>query len=138
MPKVLYPSLDPDGWVFSPMETADKLMADFFDANYSQTDIYLGNVSSFAYIVQITKGNVNECIKKLQETLTSYFLRYFSNVTVEVDSLDKENLSSKAEISIYMTFTDVDSQVYNLGKLIQMKNSRINKIVKLNNNGIIP
>lgn len=136
MPLCLYPSLDTDGWLSSPTDVADKLMSDFFDSNYSQTDIYLGNVSSFGYIMQVTKGDLNACKSKIEETLKSYFLRYFSNVTIEVTTESVNPTSSKAELGIYMTFTDTDGKMYNLGKLVQLEGTKVNKIIKLNNEGI--
>lgn len=136
MPLCLYPSLDPDGWLSSPMDVADRLLSDFFDSNYSQTDIYLGNVSSFGYIMQNTKGDLNACKDRIKQTLSSYFLRYFPNVNIDVETNGTIDSSGKAELNIYMTFTDVDSKVYNLGKLVQLEGTKVSRIIKLNNEGI--
>lgn len=135
MSTALYPSLDPDGWLSAPMDVADKLLSDFFNSNYSQSDLYLGNVSSFGYIMQVTKGDIDACKDMLRQTLKTYFSRYFPSVSVDIETEPTTVPSSKTTLNIYMSFTDVDGKTYQIGKMLHTEGTKISKIVKLNNEG---
>jgi hypothetical protein len=131
----IYPSLTTEAWLSSPIAVADKLMSDFFNSNYSQSNLYLGNVSSFAYVIQSTKGNPDACAELMSNVLKRYFLRYYKDVNIQVTTDKETNVTSKSSLTIYMTFKDTDDKEYSLGELIEMEGLKVNKIIKLNNEG---
>jgi hypothetical protein len=130
---ILYPSLSEDSWVSSPLKKADYLFSTFFVADYSQTYLYKGRVSSFPYILQSTLGNVSETCAVTRETLLTYFTRFFNNVVVEVEEVPNLEAPSKAQISIYVRFTDIDKKEHVLGKMLQYQDTIISKIITMNN-----
>lgn len=135
---ILYPALSETGWISSPEQVADALFADFYESNYSQTNIYNGQVSSFAYIIQNGQGDIQKTISLLETTLRSYFLRYFKSVDVEIRDVSSEvpgsdPNSSRASLGIYLSFTDVQDRTYNLARVIQNAGTKSAKVIKLNN-----
>lgn len=130
-----YPSLSEDGWVNNSVKLADKLLSDFFISDYSQTYLYSGAVSSFPWIIQNKQGNVTETAALVQSTLNVYFSRYFNNVVVESQDQTSADSPSKGQITLYVKFTDDDGIEYVVGKLLEIADMNITKIINLNNNG---
>lgn len=130
--KVL-PSLSEDGWVKSPEKIADYLLSHFFVADYSQTQMYVGNISSLPWILQKTRGDIQQTISLISSTLTTYFLRYFPDVALDVREVPNTESPSKAQISIYVNYTDETGTQHVLGKLLQYNDTIIDKIVTLSN-----
>lgn len=130
-----FPSLTETGWVKSSEITGDFLFAHFFASDYSQTQIYNGNVSSFANIMQKNLDSLDNLVRDLQSSLLVYYSRYFDNVVVEVNVKDDTSNISKTSLLIYVQFTDKDGKSYNLAKLIRDITSKSSKIIDINNNG---
>jgi hypothetical protein len=115
---------------------ADSMFAHFFATDYSQTEIYPGNISSFAWIIQNNLNDISSLISAVRTTLTSYFTRYFQSVTVEVNQKDELDDPSKVGLTIYIGFTDRQGKTYNLARLVRDIGSKTSSIVKINNYGI--
>jgi hypothetical protein len=127
-----FPSLSEDGWVTNTIIKANYLFAHFFIAEYSQTTLYPGYVSSLPYIIEQGMGDPNETANLLNKALSNYFTRYFNNVTVEVDyPLGQEG--SRVYLTIFVSFDGPNGQTYSLGKIINMVNSKVISIENLNN-----
>lgn len=133
--KKFYPSLSEDGWVNNSVKIADKLLSDFFISDFSQTYLYSGAVSSFPWIIQNKQGNITETAVLVQSTLNVYFSRYFNNVVVESQDQTSADSPSKGQITLYVKFTDDDGIEYVVGKLLEITDMNITKIINLNNNG---
>lgn len=133
--KKFYPSLSEDGWVNNSVKIADKLLSDFFISDFSQTYLYSGAVSSFPWIIQNKQGNITETAALVQSTLNVYFSRYFNNVVVESQDQTSADSPSKGQITLYVKFTDDDGIEYVVGKLLEIADMNITKIINLNNNG---
>lgn len=131
--KAFLPSLSVDGWVNSSIKTADYLFSHIFLSDYSQTYLYTGFVTSLAWIIQATEGNMAETIRLTQLQLGEYFTRYFNNVVVEVTEVENIENPSKGQISIYLRFTDTENKEYVLGKLLTIIDSKITEVVNINN-----
>lgn len=132
--KVLLPTLSGDGWVNSSLKVADYLLSHFFLSDYSQTYFYEGYVASMPWIIQDTQGDMSKTCKVVQETLSTYFTRYFNDVVVEVtDVTDETNDPSRGQISIYLNFTDTENKQYTMAKLINIIDSKIKSIIDINN-----
>jgi len=127
------PSLSEDGWVDSSIKIADYLLSHFFLSDYSQTYLYTGKISSLPWIIQHTQKNILDTVTLTQSTLNDYFKRYFDNVEVEVTEVPNAQDISYAQISIYLSFVDKNGIVQTLSKLIGIKDSKIHKIININN-----
>ena len=77
MPNV--PDLSVKGWITSPLEKADKLLAHFYAAEFSQSNLFPEDVHSFTYILQKNLNNQKGLEVDLVDSLTRYFNKYFIN-----------------------------------------------------------
>jgi hypothetical protein len=133
--KIPLPSLSTNGWCFSSEKIADYLFSHFFLSDFSQTQIYKDNVSSFSYVIRENSADIRGTCSKLSSVLDSYFSHYFTDVHVEVREVPDNITPSSAEISIYVDFKDSEENTYSLGRILKMNNSIIEKVIKINNYG---
>lgn len=131
-PSIL-PSLSTDGWVFATAEKADYLISHFFVAEYSQTQLYVSHVSSFPKIIQQNQGDMRNTAIDLRETLDKYFSRYFSDVQVEVTYKEVPEKSGKVQLDLFVSFVDHENKRFVLSRLVEVNNTKIEKILKINN-----
>ena len=127
--------LSEDGWCIDSLKVADMLLSYFFVSEHSQSYLYYGLISSLPYIIQNNNGNMDSTIMDTQNTLYNLFNRFFTSVTVVVNSVPNVAEPSMGQIAIFMEFTDTDGVVFNLNKLLQMQNLKITKIISVNNTG---
>ena len=127
------PTLSPEGWVQSTAEQADYLISHFFTSEYSQSYFYNSNVSSFQWIIQNAQGDMNKTIADLKSTLSIYYNRYFNDVVVEITYKQLPIDSSKVNITLYISFIDKTGKEFILGKTLELINSKISKIISINN-----
>ena len=133
---IYFPSLTETGWITSSELMADSMFSHFFATDYSQTEIYPGNVSSFAWIVQNNLNDIVSLTSAVRNTLLAYFSRYFENVTVDVSNKEEQEDPSKIGLTIYINFTDKAGKSYNLARLVRDIGSKTSSIVKINNYGV--
>lgn len=131
----LLPTLSPEGWVQSTAEQADYLLSHFLTSLYSQTYLYPSNVASFQWIIQDAQGDMDKTSSQLKSVLTQYFSRYFENVEVQALYEQLPVNSSQVNITLYVSFIDKLGKEFVLGKTIEMLNSKISKIISINNTG---
>lgn len=134
-----YGSLSTDGgWVKAPLKLADNLLADFYSTDYSQSYLFLGDISSMAYLVSTYQENFDECVLRVRDELQKYFGRYFANVVVTVENVTKES-SAFNEMEIYLSFMDKDeyskkgeqSQLFTLKNVLDINAGKFEVIRKL-------
>lgn len=130
---VYFPALDVEGWVTSGVHIADYIFSHFFLSDYSQTQLYVGHVASLSWILQTHQNDIRQIVSTTENTLKSYFQRYFNNVVAEVShSLDPVN-PSKIQLTVYVSFEDSDGKQHTLGRLLDVIESKVAKVKKLNN-----
>lgn len=128
------PSLSLKGWVNTVPEAIDKLLNYYFLSDHSQSDWY--EIFSLPYHVAL-KGDSPSQIKSLMTNdLLTYFGRYYPNSPdVVITIIDKT--SSGADIARYEIQTEIivveGGVQYSVGKAIQVLNSQITILDKLNN-----
>jgi hypothetical protein len=128
------PTLTLSGWVTASAEKADYLIAHFFEADAAQSYLYNGNISSLQYIVEQYSNNIVALTQQLRTALEQYLGRYYDNCVVEVTSNDNAtNTTGSITLSLYVRVSD-DGQTYSFGKLLQISNNKISKIIDMNNN----
>lgn len=130
------PTLSEDAWVSDAKQKADYLMAHFFLSDYSQTQLYVGKVSSLPWVIQSTQGNMMQTVLQLQQTLETYFGRYFDNVVVDVVDQTPTD-SSSAEIVLYIAFTDPETgATHTVNEVLRERNGIFSRIASISNTGI--
>jgi hypothetical protein len=126
------PTLSIAGWISAPVDKADVLMSHFFEAEKSQTHLYGDNVSSLQWLVQRHGNDPSNMSFQLRSTLEAYLNRYFDTAQVTVNVNDDG--TPRYELQVYMQVV-ADGKTYSIGKLLQVNNSKIQKIINLNNDG---
>ena len=136
---IALPTLSTKGWVLAnehPLVVANHIFAHFFCSDYSQTQLYLDKVSSFAWVMQSAQGDTGLAKSNLKTTLEGYFKRYFDNATVETSELPMD-LTGRVSLSLYVEFV-ADGVTYTLSKAINLSDGVVQSIINLNNYGIEP
>lgn len=129
------PTLSQDGWVTDPNLKGDYLLSHFFLSEFSQTQLYIGNVASLPYLIQKNQGNNNSLQSDAEETLRNYFSRYFTQVDVQVIINQDTTNVNKSQFNFYVSYNDSFGQRLSLGKAVDTVNSTITNIIDINNNG---
>lgn len=132
------PTLSRAGWSTSVSERIDFLLSDFFTAQVSQTYLFAGSVSSLSYLIQYYQGDVPALVTALRDTLQRYLGSYFDSVVVDVssDMFSEDTTGSTVTLKLFCQVMDND-RLYSVGHELQTSGSKLMKIVKYNNEGII-
>lgn len=128
------PTLSSAGWVRSPSEKADALISHFYESEYSQSYLYQNNVSNLQYLVERYSHDIVSFVQQLRLTLETYLGRHYDTANVDVNSDVSENLTGRVNVTVYCTVTE-DGKEYSFGRLLMVANSKIEKIINLNNTG---
>lgn len=129
------PSLSGAGWISDPDVIANQLFATFFLTDYSQTALYTGHVSSFAYCMHLYNPNDQDRTKLtslIDKVLTVYYLRYFDDVTVETSLTQDSEDFSKLELNIFLEYVDGEKR-NTLYKAIQVVDGKARSVIDINN-----
>lgn len=129
------PTLSEDGWENSPEKMGDILISHFFISDYSQTQIYTGQVASLPYLIQKNQGDLPSLFTDITSVLTRYLSRYLQNVVVEVNQNTQYSTGSFIAINLFVSYMGANGKTYTLTNIIQTLNSKILNIIKLNNDG---
>ncbi len=129
------PTLSEDGWENSPEKMGDILISHFFISDYSQTQIYTGQVASLPYLVQKNQSDLSGLFTDITSVLTRYLSRYLQNVVVEVNQNSQYTTGSFIAINLFVSFMGSNGKSYTLSNIIETLNSKILNITKLNNDG---
>lgn len=129
------PTLSEDGWENSPEKMGDILISHFFISDYSQTQLYTGQVASLPYILQQNQSDLSGLFSDITSVLTRYLSRYLQNVVVEVNQNAQYTKGSFVAINLFVSYMGADGKTYTLTNIIQTLNSKIYNITQLNNEG---
>lgn len=135
MPNV--PDLSVKGWITNPLEKADKMLAHFYAAEFSQSNLFPNDVHSFTYILQKNLNKPKELEADLTDQLTRYFNKYFLNTAVTVTVTDDANSGSKQTVNISLTFETSDGKKHDLVDVTTVKGSLFERYTHLNNTGVL-
>jgi hypothetical protein len=129
--KVLFPSLSESGWLTGSVTVADNLMCHIFCSDYSQTYLYNGHITSMAWMIRECQNDIPRLLSLMERTLTDYFNKYFYDVEVEVSENVNTLLSSKVDLNLYITFTDVEGTKHNFARMVEVADLKISKVTDL-------
>lgn len=124
------PSLSSRGWVSDVIGKMDMLLANFLTSDYSQTELYLGNISSMQYLVKVYGSDPRTFSQELQRKLEDYIGRYFDAVQVKVETwyLNTEMNDGPYGVKIVITGV-VNGQRINLMQEFEIRDSKFKKII---------
>ena len=130
------PTLSARGWLQDPISTLDLLFAHFLASDYSQTYMYPDNVSSLPYLIHLYGDKPDELVNNIRDTLSKYMGRYFDTVDIDV-RVDNSNGNIRDVYSIILNLSVIrEDTVYEIGRILRIKDGKFNKVIKLNNDGI--
>ena len=130
------PDLSVKGWITSPLEKADKMLAHFYAAEFSQSNLFPDDVHSFTYILQKNLNNQKGLEVDLVDSLTRYFNKYFLNASAIVIVTDDHDSGSKQTVTISMTFETPDGKRFDLYDVVNVNGSLFDRYTLLNNTGV--
>jgi len=129
------PSLTLAGWKKEIREKADTLIAYFFYSDASQSNIYLGNITSLPKIIE-QYGNEEDTIRsEMEEQMSRYLQRYFDVVEVDVSVNIPENANDNRMEIICKVVVGENGVKYDLSKLLKTSNGKVIEIIDRNNSG---
>lgn len=128
------PTLSSVGWAKSPAEKADALLAHFYEADYYQTYLYSGQVTNVQYVMEQYGHDVILVAQQLRESLHTYLSRYYDLVNIDVTSepMTEPVLTNGYQLRVFCQVTE-NGKEYSFGQSIVAANSKIEKVIKLNN-----
>ena len=111
------PVLGQAGWLTDPNQILSQLLAQAIVANYSQSNIYYGKITSIPYIIFSYQNEPDRLVIELRDRITKYLNKYLTQVTVQVDYLQTPTDLSSYDIFLSAngyyngTFTDLQLTV---------------------------
>ena len=114
MVKKVLPVLGPEGILETPETILVKLFQQCFASDYSQSNLYFGNVFSMQYALSLAPNDLKETINHIQVGMTRYLSNYFESVEVKVSEVDEESIGSKQTLQIDIVVVQEGKQ-YSLG-----------------------
>lgn len=128
-------TLDTNGYLTDVAQKADCLFSDFLVSDYSQSNFHVGQVKSLPYLIQAHTKDLVFLRNEVQRALYDLYDPFFESVDVRVsiEEPDPVMKQSEARVDIRINLiVRVDGRTYSLGRLINVANSRISRIVDLN------
>ncbi len=118
------PMLSGEGWLKDPASMMNKLFIHCYMTDYSQSNIYNGYVTSLQYILAKHGDRVAELSNDIKQSLTDYYGRYFSQVTVDfsLSKQDDPDKSGKMIFDLHISGKYGDTY-YDLNKTLAVDNS---------------
>lgn len=110
------PTLSESGWLTDPKKMLEVTFKHMLAADYSQSTIYLKNVSSIQYIINTNDGNMGLIKTDLNTMLSRHFNNYFDEVSVKVNSKDVDGLYQELIIDVQVWRDGIE---YSLGKSVE-------------------
>lgn len=132
---IFFPSLSDQGWLTSSQEIADAALSHFFESDYSQSQLYIGSISSLAYIIQNNNSDIIGTANDIQTNLTSYLSSMLTGVTVTCRGSTKDTTTSESALDLYVSFQDETGKTVSMSNLLEIKNGKLYKVTNINNNG---
>ena len=128
------PTLDTAGWVTDVAEKAERLLGYFITSDFSQSNIFLGNIQSLPSVIQASASDFSVLRRVVEDQINSLFRPYFqgvsTNVTIEPNVIN--GIESDAQYTIRLELKVTESGItHSLGRLLSVSNSSLNKVSPL-------
>lgn len=126
MSKVV-PELGSGEWIRDPETKLTMLFGHALVSDYSQSNIYHGQVTSIPFIIAENQDNISAMTSEMEAALNVYYRRYFSEVNVVVTA----NESDTGQYGLVISVSVVDNnKTYNLSVAGALQGNRLVDIVK--------
>lgn len=90
---VAYPSIDA-GFIVDPTKKLACILSDFMEAEYSQSYLFLGTISSLPWIIQQNQDDPNAVANAVRMQLQACTTRYFDDVQIECNAVTSVSATS--------------------------------------------
>jgi hypothetical protein len=131
-------SLSDKGWIHDVKPKADKLMGYYMTSNYSQSNLFFGEIVSLPKQIQEHNSDPVALRELIRSDLERILGRFYDSVSVDVStSLANQDDPGRLNVTVQALVAQ-DGQTYSLGRLIESVNGKVVKIIKLNNEGTSP
>lgn len=130
------PVLGTQSFISDSANKFNQLITDIFVADYNQTLIYPGQVTSISRMLQLSGNDASKIVTIFTSQLRTYFSRYYSNVNVNV-SVSDDTDSSKPDaliIKLVVSIQETD-QESTYGYLLTTASGALDKLIKIVNTG---
>lgn len=129
------PTMSTMGWVDTIEEKADFTLSWFLVSDYSQSVVYHGSIKSLPWYIQRYSNNPYELRSQMITGLNELFSATFDEgVTVDVEIVDIDPINKPGKLTVRLSvIIRSGGRDYMLGRLVEILNSRVVNIAKLNN-----
>lgn len=117
------PTLRTAGWLSDITTLSTALMEYFISSDRSQSDIYIGHVSSLPYLIRQYGNNPSLLVDNVEITLRNYFSRYFESVICSISHNDPYG-DGRYNIDIDIMIGDGTSK-YRLQRIMSVAESEL-------------
>jgi hypothetical protein len=129
------PTLSTAGFVTDMPSMIDRMFSYYLTSDYSQSNLFEGKILSLQKQVQAYQHDRTMLVSNIRDELEGYFNSVADSSTVKV-SLDDPNPDDPSRINITLEAMVIkNGKAYSVGKLIETQDSKILKIIHLNNEG---
>lgn len=114
-----------------------QLMSDLYVSDYNQTQLYPGNVTSLARLIQQAGTDGNKAATIIQSALSVYFSRYYDGCRVDVTVEDDVNSGRQDQLVLRLKIGVQEqgvNQVYDY--MVKSTNSMLDELIRINNTGV--
>lgn len=122
------PVLGPEGFITKPSDMLRQAFQVIFVSDYSQSNIFFGNVTSVQYVLSLFPNDMEKTISLLETGIQKYLLRFFSNVEVNITDVTIGD-GAKRTLSVDIVVTDATGTKHSLGATIRDSNNPQSSLV---------
>jgi len=128
------PMLSSIGWARAPADKADGLMSHTYESDMFQSYIYNGNITSLQGIIEQFGHDIPKCCREIERAYTRYFERYYDSASVQCVEAAETEATSETHLRFYCSVVE-EGKEYVIARLIVSKDSKFQRVIKLNNEG---
>lgn len=128
MAAIPYPCID-TGYIYDPRKKFDRMMSDFYEAEYSQSYLFRGSISSLPWLLQEYQSDQDLVASKMRSMLMTYLEKYFDSVEVETGVLDNSTTVSY-NLRLYIQVTQ-GAEVINLHEQLKINGTKLEESIKI-------
>lgn len=129
------PALGPRGWITDGKTMLDQVMSWVYAADASQS-FFFDEVASMVKVVQDNASDIQRARPAVASLLESYFARFFDDVQVSVDVVDKEfkDYHLRGELILRASMLDHTGQEVQLVEVMTNKGSLTRQVLDFDPN----
>lgn len=128
------PTLSTKGWVSSIEEKGDRVIAWFITSEYSQSELYYGQIASLAHLIKEYGHDRTLLQSEVTESLERLLMRNFNNNAVVRVTVEDTDPQKPGQMTIRLNCTvREDGQSHSLGRRIRFVDGVLAEVINLNN-----